>query len=89
MIFATPLCRCVAVSTRLSSGVGPQVAVARAGHRMAVLFRVYAKRLNGATAMANARIEQTLKNGSRRARKLHHACPTRADQHPNQGEAHW
>lgn len=62
---------------------------ARAGHSVAVLFRVYAKCLDGGTATANARIERALKNGSQEGRKLPHACPTRAGQHPNQGETHW
>lgn len=52
------------MSTWLSSGVEPQVVAARAGHGMAVLFRVYAKCLDGATVTANARIERALKNGS-------------------------
>lgn len=77
------------VSTWLGSGVEPQVVAARAGHSVAVLFRVYAKCLDGAAATANARIEQALKNGSQRGRKLPHACPTRTGHHPNQGETHW
>ncbi|EGG46664.1 integrase [Streptomyces griseoaurantiacus M045] len=56
--------RHAAVSTWLSSGVEPQVVAARAGHSVAVLFRVYAKCLDGAAATANARIEQALRNGS-------------------------
>ncbi|MET9408657.1 hypothetical protein ABZX90_23245 [Streptomyces sp. NPDC002935] len=47
----------------LSSGVEPQVVAARAGHSVAVLFRVYAKCLAGAAATANARIEAMLRNG--------------------------
>lgn len=35
----------------------------RADHSAAVLFRVYAKRLDGAAATANARIEAALRNG--------------------------
>lgn len=35
----------------------------RAGHSVAVPFRVYAKCLDGGAATANARIEQALKNG--------------------------
>ncbi len=52
------------VSTWLSSGVEPQEVAARAGHSVAVLFRVYAKCLDGGAATANARIERALKNGS-------------------------
>ncbi|KUN76238.1 tyrosine-type recombinase/integrase [Streptomyces griseoruber] len=55
--------RHAAVSTWLSSGVEPQVVAARAGHSVAVLFRVYAKCLEGAAATANARIEAMLRNG--------------------------
>ncbi|MEU8944023.1 site-specific integrase [Streptomyces sp. NPDC048489] len=55
--------RHAAVSTWLSSGVEPQVVAARAGHSVAVLFRVYAKCLDGAAANANARIEAALKDG--------------------------
>ena len=40
-----------------------QVVAARAGHSVAVLFRVYAKCLEGATATANARIEAMPRNG--------------------------
>lgn len=53
--------RHAAVSTWLSSGVEPQVVAQRAGHSVAVLFRVYAKCLDGAAATANARIEATLR----------------------------
>ncbi|MBL3665325.1 tyrosine-type recombinase/integrase [Streptomyces sp. M2CJ-2] len=56
--------RHAAVSTWLSSGVEPQEVAARAGHSVAVLFRVYAKCLDGGAATANARIERALKNGS-------------------------
>ncbi|MGW9044104.1 tyrosine-type recombinase/integrase [Streptomyces lydicus] len=55
--------RHAAVSTWLSSGVEPQVVAARAGHSVTVLFRVYAKCLDGAAAAANARIEIALKGG--------------------------
>ncbi|SFT30917.1 tyrosine-type recombinase/integrase [Streptomyces sp. ok210] len=55
--------RHAAVSTWLSSGVEPQVVAQRAGHSVAVLFRVYAKCLDGAAATANARIEATLRGG--------------------------
>lgn len=34
----------------------------RAGHTVAVLLKVYAKCLDGATAMANARIDEAPKN---------------------------
>jgi integrase len=54
--------RHAAVSTWLSSGVEPQVVARRAGHSVAVLFRVYAKCLDGAVATANTRIEAALKN---------------------------
>ncbi|MEO3852459.1 tyrosine-type recombinase/integrase [Streptomyces sp. B8F3] len=53
--------RHAAVSTWLSSGVEPQEVAQRAGHSVAVLFRVYAKCLDGAAATANARIEATLR----------------------------
>ncbi|MGW6144072.1 tyrosine-type recombinase/integrase [Streptomyces sp. NPDC055140] len=53
--------RHAAVSTWLSSGVEPQAVAQRAGHSVAVLFRVYAKCLDGAAATANARIEAALK----------------------------
>ena len=56
--------RHAAVSTWLSSGVEPQEVAARAGHSVAVLFRVYAKCLDGGAVTANARIERALKNGS-------------------------
>ncbi|MFF1836789.1 tyrosine-type recombinase/integrase [Streptomyces sp. NPDC058231] len=55
--------RHAAVSTWLSSGVEPQVVAQRAGHSVAVLFRVYAKCLEGAAATANERIEATLRGG--------------------------
>lgn len=55
--------RHAAVSTWLSSGVEPQVVAQRAGHSVAVLFRVYAKCLDGAAATANARIEAMLRDG--------------------------
>jgi hypothetical protein len=35
----------------------------RAGHSVTVLFRVYAKCLNGTADTANARIEAALRNG--------------------------
>lgn len=45
--------------TWLSSGVEPQFAARRAGHGVAVLFRVYAKFLKGDGA-ANAKISARL-----------------------------
>ncbi|WP_329128325.1 tyrosine-type recombinase/integrase [Streptomyces caniferus] len=69
MQYASPLAkrpydlRHAAVSTWLSSGVEPQVVAARAGHSVTVLFRVYAKCLDGAAAAANARIERALMSG--------------------------
>ncbi|WP_327422404.1 hypothetical protein OG763_20450 [Streptomyces sp. NBC_01230] len=66
--------RHTAVSTWLSSGVEPQVVAQRAGHSVAVLFRVYAKCLDGAAATANARIEATLRGGRQPAER----CPTPA-----------
>lgn len=65
--FASPLAkrpydlRHAAVSTWLSSGVDPLVVARRAGHSVAVLFRVYAKCMDGASAAANAQIESTLR----------------------------
>ncbi|WP_431986571.1 tyrosine-type recombinase/integrase [Streptomyces griseoflavus] len=56
--------RHAAVSTWLSSGVEPQEVAARAGHSVAVLFRVYAKCLDGGAATANARIERALRSGN-------------------------
>ncbi|MEU1942059.1 hypothetical protein ABZ554_06345 [Streptomyces sp. NPDC020125] len=50
------------VSMWLNSGVDPVEAARRAGHTVAVLLKVYAKCLHGATAMANARIDEALKN---------------------------
>ncbi|WP_406211117.1 tyrosine-type recombinase/integrase [Streptomyces decoyicus] len=55
--------RHAAVSTWLSSGVEPQLVAKRAGHSVTVLFRVYAKCLDGEAATANARIEAALKGG--------------------------
>ena len=54
--------RHAAVSTWLSSGVEPQLVAKRAGHSVTVLFRVYAKCLDGTADTANARIEAALKN---------------------------
>ncbi len=48
------------VSTWLSSGVEPQLVARRAGHSVAVLLKVYAKCLDGATSMANDRIDKAL-----------------------------
>ncbi|GAA2688575.1 site-specific integrase [Streptomyces aculeolatus] len=53
--------RHAAVSTWLSSRVEPQEVAQRAGHSVAVLFRVYAKCLDGSAATANARIETALR----------------------------
>lgn len=53
--------RHAAVSTWLSSGVEPQLVAKRAGHSVAVLFRVYAKCLDGTQETANARIESALR----------------------------
>lgn len=50
------------VSLWLNSGVDPVEAARRAGHTVAVLLKVYAKCLDGATAMANARIEEAMKH---------------------------
>lgn len=65
--YASPLAkrpydlRHTAVSTWLSSGVEPQVVAQRAGHSVAVLFRVYAKCLDNSASTANAQIERALK----------------------------
>ncbi|WP_225848788.1 site-specific integrase [Streptomyces sp. HPF1205] len=48
------------VSLWLNSGVDPVEVARRAGHSVAVLLKVYAKCLDGATSMANARIEAAL-----------------------------
>ncbi|MFD7918871.1 tyrosine-type recombinase/integrase [Streptomyces sp. NPDC059740] len=55
--------RHAAVSTWLSSGVEPQLVAERAGHSVAVLFRVYAKFLAGGDEAANAKISARLKRG--------------------------
>ncbi|MFJ4005411.1 tyrosine-type recombinase/integrase [Streptomyces sp. NPDC090023] len=52
--------RHAAVSTWLSSGVEPQLVAARAGHSVAVLFRVYAKFLKDGDEAANAKISARL-----------------------------
>ncbi|MET9293811.1 site-specific integrase [Streptomyces sp. NPDC003077] len=52
--------RHAAVSTWLSSGVEPQLVAKRAGHSVAVLFRVYAKFLSGGDEAANAKISARL-----------------------------
>ncbi|MFJ1973084.1 tyrosine-type recombinase/integrase [Streptomyces sp. NPDC087903] len=52
--------RHAAVSTWLSSGVEPQLVAERAGHSMAVLFRVYAKFLKDGDDAANAKISARL-----------------------------
>ncbi|MGA5580295.1 tyrosine-type recombinase/integrase [Streptomyces thermodiastaticus] len=52
------------VSLWLNSGVDPVEVARRAGHSVAVLLRVYAKCLDGATAMANARIDEALSRWS-------------------------
>ncbi|MGA5319804.1 tyrosine-type recombinase/integrase [Streptomyces seoulensis] len=52
--------RHAAVSTWLSSGVEPQLVAARAGHSVAVLFRVYAKFLKDGDDAANAKISARL-----------------------------
>ncbi|MFI8792284.1 tyrosine-type recombinase/integrase [Streptomyces sp. NPDC055105] len=49
------------VSTWLSSGVEPQLVAKRAGHSVAVLFRVYAKFLTDGDDAANAKISARLK----------------------------
>jgi integrase len=48
------------VSLWLNSGVHPVEVARRAGHSVAVLLKVYAKCLDGATDMADARIEAAL-----------------------------
>jgi integrase len=52
--------RHAAVSTWLSSGVEPQIVAKRAGHSVAVLFRVYAKFLTDGDEAANAKISARL-----------------------------
>ncbi|MFJ2635801.1 tyrosine-type recombinase/integrase [Streptomyces sp. NPDC087422] len=49
------------VSLWLNSGVDPVEVARRAGHSVAVLLKVYAKCLDGATSMANDRIDAALK----------------------------
>jgi integrase len=49
------------VSFWLNSGVDPVEVARRAGHTVAVLLKVYAKCLDGATARANQRIEDALR----------------------------
>ncbi|MFB7113021.1 tyrosine-type recombinase/integrase [Streptomyces sp. NPDC056291] len=53
--------RHAAVSTWLSSGVEPQLVAERAGHSVAVLFRVYAKFLKDGDEAANAKISARLR----------------------------
>ncbi|MCZ4125789.1 tyrosine-type recombinase/integrase [Streptomyces sp. H39-S7] len=55
--------RHAAVSTWLSSGVEPQLVAKRAGHSVAVLFRVYAKFLGNGDDAANAKISARLRQG--------------------------
>ncbi|MFD3940066.1 tyrosine-type recombinase/integrase [Streptomyces sp. NPDC058611] len=52
--------RHTAVSTWLSAGVEPQIVAQRAGHSLAVLFRVYAKFLKDGAEAANAKISARL-----------------------------
>nr|MDT0518456.1 site-specific integrase [Streptomyces sp. DSM 41633] len=52
--------RHTAVSTWLSAGVEPQIVAERAGHSLAVLFRVYAKFLKDGEEAANAKISARL-----------------------------
>ncbi|WP_416972429.1 tyrosine-type recombinase/integrase [Streptomyces sp. 4F14] len=56
--------RHAAVSTWLSSGVEPQLVAERAGHSVAVLFRVYAKFLKDGDDAANAKISDRLKRSA-------------------------
>ncbi|MGW3175343.1 tyrosine-type recombinase/integrase [Streptomyces sp. NPDC001153] len=53
--------RHAAVSTWLSSGVEPQLVAERAGHSVAVLFRVYANFLKDGDEAANAKISARLR----------------------------
>ncbi|OEV04014.1 integrase [Streptomyces nanshensis] len=57
--------RHTAVSTWLSSGVEPQLVAKRAGHSVAVLFRVYAKFLGNSDDAANAKISARLRERRR------------------------
>ncbi|MCB5168762.1 site-specific integrase [Streptomyces bambusae] len=52
--------RAAGVSAWLSAGVEPQLVAQRAGHSVAVLFRVYAKFLKGGDDAANAKISARL-----------------------------
>lgn len=56
--------RHAAVSTWLSSSVEPQLVAERAGHSVAVLFRVYAKFLTDGEEAANAKIPERLHRGA-------------------------
>ncbi|MFJ4783269.1 tyrosine-type recombinase/integrase [Streptomyces sp. NPDC088794] len=56
--------RHAAVSTWLSSGVEPQLVAKRAGHSVAVLFRVYAKFLSDGDEAANIKISARLEGRS-------------------------
>ena len=66
--FSSPLAkrpydlRHAAVSTWLSGGVDPLAVAYRAGHSVAVLFRVYAKYVDNGVDAANARIEAALRS---------------------------
>jgi hypothetical protein len=50
------------VSWWLASGVDPQTVARRAGHTVAVLFRVYAKFIEGTDEAANAMISSRLRH---------------------------
>jgi integrase len=56
--------RHAAVSWWLASGVDPQTVARRAGHTVTVLFRVYAKFIEGADDAANAKISARLRQRS-------------------------
>ncbi len=66
--------RHTAVSVWLASGVDPQTVAKRAGHSVAVLFRVYAKFIDNSDEVANTKISARLNEARRRCR-MPHAAP--------------
>ncbi|WP_436992100.1 hypothetical protein [Streptomyces sp. enrichment culture] len=71
--------RHAAVSTWLSSGVEPQLVAERAGHSVAVLFRVCAKFLSDGDEAANAKISARLEQRGRRMRTAVHGPSTQVE----------
>lgn len=72
--------RHVRVPFRLSSGVDPMGCARRAGHTIAVLFRVFAKVLAHTQERANRRIDEALREWHTPDPSPRDAWGTRADQ---------